>query len=103
MKPGPATSTRRDLRPLAKLGGDPLGEIARLEAGILGERHRRIGREVAVAGLARRLDDDPRQVRRRGKNTFRRNGFDRRADMRSEELEDVHVVRDFRRPTGGAA
>src|ERR1700674_2831156 len=31
-------------------------ELARLDAGVLGEDHRRVGGEIAVIGLARRLD-----------------------------------------------
>jgi hypothetical protein len=100
---GTCNLDRGDLRTLAQLDGNPLGKVTRLEAGILRERHRRIGREVAMAGRARRLDHDAREIRRRGKNTFRGNGFHYGADVRSEGLENVHVVHDFRPPTGGAA
>ena len=47
---------RFDLADLAQLRHDHLGERARRHAGALGQHHRRIGREVAMAGVARRLD-----------------------------------------------
>ena len=37
-------------------------EIARFGFGLPGQNHRGIGRHIAVRGLARRLDHDPRQV-----------------------------------------
>ena len=45
-----------------------LGQRARVGLGSLGQHHRRIGREVAVRGIARRLDRDvlPVELRRQG-------------------------------------
>ena len=67
MKPGPGDLGLGHLGTLAELGRDLLGEIARLEAGVLGQRHRGVGGEIAVARLARRLDHDARKIGRRGK------------------------------------
>jgi hypothetical protein len=69
MKPGPAISVLGHLGQLAQFGCDLLGQVARLEAGVLGQRHRRIGGEIAVARLARRLDHDARQIGRARKHT----------------------------------
>ena len=41
---------------------DLVGEIARLCLGVLGEHHRGIGRHVAMAGIARRLDHDAGEI-----------------------------------------
>ena len=41
---------------------DFIGEIARLCLGVLGEHHRGIGRHVAMAGIARRLDHDAGEI-----------------------------------------
>ena len=56
MKPGPATSTWRYLVVGAQFVGDALGQLARLLAGVLRQHHRGIGRHVAMARIARRLD-----------------------------------------------
>ena len=41
---------------------DHVGEIARLYLGVLGQHHRGVGRHVAMAGIARRLDHDAREI-----------------------------------------
>ena len=63
MKPGPATSTLAISVVGAQLFGDQLGQLARLLARILGQHHRGIGRHVAMAGVARRLDQHARRRR----------------------------------------
>ena len=78
---------------LAELGRDLLGEFARLQAGVLGQHHRRIGGEIAVARLARRLDHDARQIGRRRKDAGLGQGRDGGADVFGEELKDVHAAR----------
>jgi hypothetical protein len=47
--------------------GDFLSQLARLLAGVLGERHRGIGRHIAVGRIARRLDHDAGEVGVRAK------------------------------------
>jgi hypothetical protein len=61
MKPGPAISTCDQIvaRSLAAIC---FGEIARFAPWLLGQHHRGIGRHVAMRGIARRLDHDPRQI-----------------------------------------
>ena len=54
----------------AEPGRDRFGEIARFCLGLLGQHHRRIGRHVAMRGVARRLDHDPRQVDTGGPAAF---------------------------------
>jgi hypothetical protein len=80
-----------DLGKLLEFGRDLLGEIARLHPGVFCERHRRVGRKIAVARLARRLDDDARQVERRGNRAGLGQRFDGGADVLGENLENVHA------------
>ena len=86
---------RGDLGALAEFCREPLGEVAGLQTGLLGEDHRGIGGEVAMARLPRRLHHDPREIRRIGKNARRRKGFHGRLDMRGEDGENVHVTHFF--------
>ena len=58
MNPGPATSIPVIVGIASSFGTDQLGQRARIGARALGQHHRGIGREVAVAGVARRLDRD---------------------------------------------
>ena len=92
MKPGPAISVLVISGRFSKLGGDLLGQVARLQAGVLGQHHRRVGGEIAVAGLARRLDHDAREIGRRRKYAGLGQRLDGSADMCGEELEDVHAA-----------
>ena len=71
MKPGPATSTLAIEAIGAQLFGNGFGQFARLAAGVLGQHHRRIGRHVAMRGLARRLDHDARLVDAGGQDAGR--------------------------------
>ena len=56
MKPGPATATAATLVDLAQFGRERLGQRARVGPGGLGQHHRGVGRQIAVARVARRLD-----------------------------------------------
>ena len=62
MKPGPATSTERNQTVGAEFFGKLVGEFSRLGPGVLGQHHRGIGRHVAMAGVARRLDHHAREI-----------------------------------------
>ena len=62
-KPGPGHFGRGDIRVGPQRFGDLLGQRSRVLAGRLGQHHRGIGREIAMRGVARRLDADPRQIR----------------------------------------
>ncbi len=84
-----------DLGKLCELGRDLLGKLARLQARVLGERHRRIGREIAVARLARRLDHDARQIERGRHGAGLGQRLDGGADVLGEDLEDVHCVKEL--------
>ena len=55
-EPGPGDVDRGDGRQRGELRLDQLGQRARIGAGGLGEHHRRVGREVAMRRIARRLD-----------------------------------------------
>ena len=72
MKPGPATSTAAIRSSARSLAAICFGEIARLCLGLLGQHHRGVGRHVAMGGIARRLDHDPRQVDTVRPSAFRR-------------------------------
>ena len=74
----------------AKSSGDRFGKRARVLAGVLGQYHRRVGREIAMGGVARRLDRDARQIERAAVFAFQikpLNGF---YDSLVEIGEDVH-------------
>ena len=58
MNPGPATLDFGDVGQRLELGRDQCGQRARVGPRPLGEHHRGIGGEVAVACVARRLDRD---------------------------------------------
>src|SRR5262249_50297032 len=82
-----------DLRALAKLGCNPLGEIAWLYARVLGKRHGGVGGKVAMGGIPRRFYHDSLEVRRARKRPCGSESFDGRADVRGEEGEHVHATR----------
>ena len=93
MKPGPAISVLVTSGSLREFGRDLLGQVARLQPGVLGQRHRRVGGEIAVARLARRLDHDAREIGRRRKDAGLGQRRDSGADVFGEELKDVHAAR----------
>ena len=66
MNPGPAISALVISGRFSSSADDFRREVARLEARILGQNHRGVGGEVAVAGLARRLDHDAVELERAG-------------------------------------
>ena len=75
MKPGPAISTEVTVGQRLELRRDQRGKRARIGPRRLGQHHRRIGREVAVRRVARRLDRDRAAVeagRQRASATARR-------------------------------
>ena len=51
-----------DLGIVLQLGDDEVGKRPRIEAERLGKNHRRIGRDVAMALVARRLDADSAEI-----------------------------------------
>ena len=69
MNPGPAISTLRDDVARGQGGDDRLRELARLALRGLRKLQRRVGREIAVRGIARALDH-----RRSGRVTSRSSG-----------------------------
>ena len=76
-----------------EIGDKPFGERARVRARLLGfprVDHRRVGREVAVGRVARRLDDEAAKIEVR--RQFARGDplFDETGDARLELGEDVH-------------
>ena len=58
MKPGPAISALSISGSSRELRRDQLGERARVGLRRLGQHHRRVGREIAMRRIARRLDRD---------------------------------------------
>ena len=58
MKPGPATSALATSSSAASLGTIASASARGLVPARLGQHHRRIGREIAMRGIARRLDRD---------------------------------------------
>ena len=70
MNPGPAMSTEVTGGSAASFGLDQLGQRARIGSGGLGEHHRRVGREVAMRRVARRLDRHVPAVEVRRKHAF---------------------------------
>jgi hypothetical protein len=80
MKPGPATlaeATSSSFDSSIGLGG-------------LREHHRGVGREIAVAGVARRLDRDVLAVETRRQRARRGQRVERRIDMRGETGVERH-------------
>ncbi len=91
MKPGPATSTLAISVVGAQLFGDQLSQLARLLACVLREHHRGIGRHVAMAGVARRLDQHARLVERR-ERSGRGERFVSRVHAAEHGREDVGII-----------
>ncbi len=59
---GPGDGDGGDVVVAAQRGGDFFGKVARLLLGVLGQNHGGIGGHVAVARVARRLDQDAREI-----------------------------------------
>ena len=66
----------------AQPGCDLFGEVAGFCLGLPGQNHRGVGRHIAVRRIARRLDDDARQVNAGGPPAFRRQRAADRVDTR---------------------
>ncbi len=62
MKPGTGDIDGGNQMVLAQPGRDRFGEIARLGPGLLCQHHGRVGRHIAVRRIARRLDNNARQI-----------------------------------------
>ena len=52
----------------AEFADEQVGERARIHARRLGKHHRGVGRQIAMRGIARRLDRDIREIKARGQN-----------------------------------
>ena len=74
----------------AQVAGDQLGKGARIGAGLLGEDHRRVGGEVAMRRVARRLDDDAPDVEALREAAGFHEPRERVGDAPLEKREDVH-------------
>ena len=57
-EPRPGDLGARDFGQLRQFGGQRFGQLARVDPRRLAQHHRRVGRQVAVRGIARRLDRD---------------------------------------------
>ena len=93
MKPGPAASALATSGSRHQIRGEARGESARIRAGSFGFAridHRRIGREIAVSGVAGRLDDEAAKVEI-ARQISRRDPFLKQPDdARLEVRENVH-------------
>ena len=67
-----------------QLREDRLGERARIGAGALGQHHRRVGGEIAMRGIARRLDRDGAALDAGRQRAFRLEGVEQGVEMRGE-------------------
>ena len=74
------------LQCLADLGG----QVTRRAADRLGQDHRRIGRKIAMRGIARRLDGDAPEIERAAVPGLEAKRFDGGFDPRAEIRENVH-------------
>ena len=84
MKPGPAISALGDAGDRGQLRHDRLGQSARIGAGALGEHHRRVGGEIAMGRIARRLDRDRAAIDAGRQRAFRLEGIEQSVEMRGE-------------------
>ncbi len=86
----------RNVRFALEILGEACGQSARVRAGLLGLAsvdHRRVGREVAVRGLARRLDEEAAEVEVARQFSRRDALLDQPGDTRLEVGENVHWLR----------
>ena len=105
MKPGPATSALSTSGSRARSGGERFGQRARIRAGRLGFAridHRRVGREIAVRGLARRLDDEAAEIEVARQLARRDALLEQRGNARLEIGENVHCSTPRRVGAAGA-
>ena len=95
MKPGPGDLGLRHVGLGREIGGEALGERARVRAGglgLLGVDHGGVGREVAMRGVARRLDDEAARGRGPAAVRPRRSASRSAPHARLEIRENVHSV-----------
>ncbi len=59
---GPRDLGGIDIRIVRHDRGDPRCQIARLQAHRFGQNHRRVAGQIAMGRIARRFDDDPREI-----------------------------------------
>ena len=98
MKPGPAISTEVTGGIASSFGLISFGERARVCAGSLGEHHRGIGREVAVRGIARRLDRHVPAVEVRRQRAFGNEVVEHSIEERGILGVKGHLIRPLSRP-----
>ena len=90
MKPGPATSAPATSSSAASLGDDRLGQRARIGAGALGQHHRRVGGEIAMRRIARRLDRDRAPLQPGRERAFGLEGVEHGVEMRGKAGVERH-------------
>ncbi len=93
MKPGPATSALCTSGSRVEIGDERRRESARIRARLLRfprVDHRRVGREVAMRRLARRLDDEAAEIEVARQFPGRDPLFEQPRDARLEVGENVH-------------
>jgi hypothetical protein len=73
-----------DIIERSQLGCEQACQRARIGAGALGEHHRRVGREIAMRGVARRLDGHSAPLDPGRKLPFGFKLVERRAEMRGK-------------------
>ena len=87
---GPGDRNLGDVRMRAQFAHQHVGDLARLAPGLLAQHQRRIGREISVRGIARRLDRDGGGVERR-QGAGPGQPLECRGDLGGEKLEGIHV------------
>ena len=93
MKPGPAASALEHVRFALKIRGEAGGQRARVRTSLLRfprVDHRRVGREVAMGGLARRLDDEAAEIKVARQLARRDPLFEQSRRCALEVSENVH-------------
>ncbi|MDT4870268.1 hypothetical protein FQZ97_1053400 [compost metagenome] len=77
---------------LGELGDQPLSQRARVLPGRFRQHHRRVGREIAMGGVARRLDGDAGEVECTAIFWSQFKRFDGFGNPLAEIGENVHVL-----------
>ena len=90
MKPGPATSADATSGSSASAPAIKSASARGLRLGFLGQHHRRVRREIAVGGVARRLDHHLRRVETGGQRALASETVDDRSKTALEIVENVH-------------
>jgi hypothetical protein len=74
---------------LGQRRGDALGQRHRVLLDRAGQHHRRVGREIAMRRVARRLDRDPREIEPRRQRALAHQPVERGDDETAEVAKDV--------------